>query len=370
MLVDLRTPPGQSVAKVVEFAQQCEEAGISGCGFNDAQMFFRDTYVVMSHVLANTKRLRVHTALTCPGPRHTSIVASAAKTVQEFGPDRFELWLGRGNAALRLVGMPQLTIKEMRDAVTKIKRFMAGERDVYTPVQGISDHVKLHHGGGEPVPLFVSAGGPIMMRMGGELGDGVLVHCPLTKEGLAEARKQIAEGAARVGKDPKQVYEVVQMRCLIRETKKDAVRSWSPLVLRLLARAEGEDWLKHHGIDYDIAPLKPKFQEAAKQLRNLYPDASHYEDREAAEKIAGVVPEELQLACGDAMAVLGDPEQVTKRVLQLKSWGVYHIYLYPIETFQFPYPELKGFREAIRPALEKFADGKSSHPALTGARPG
>jgi hypothetical protein len=160
------------------------------------------------------------------------------------------------------------------------------------------------------------------------------------------------------------------MRCLIRETKKQAVRSWSPLVLRLLARAEGEEWLKRHGINYDIAPLKAKFQEAAKQLRNLYPDASHYEDREAAEKIASVVPEELQLACGEAMAVLGDPEEVARRVLQLKSWGVYHIYLYPIETFQFPYPELKGFREAIRPALEKSAGGKSSHPALTGARPG
>jgi alkanesulfonate monooxygenase SsuD/methylene tetrahydromethanopterin reductase-like flavin-dependent oxidoreductase (luciferase family) len=208
-----------------------------------------------------------------------------------------------------------------------------------------------------------------MMRMAGELGDGVLVHCPLTSQGLTEARRQIAEGAARVGKDPKQVYEVVQMRCLVRETKKEAVRSWSPLILRLLARPEGEDWLKHHGINYNIAPLKPKFQEAAQKLRNLYPDASHYEDREAAEKIAEVVPEELQSAAGDAMAVLGDPEQVTRRVLELKRWGVYHIYLYPIETFQFPYPELKAFREAIRPALGKPEEEKSAQPTESGAAP-
>jgi alkanesulfonate monooxygenase SsuD/methylene tetrahydromethanopterin reductase-like flavin-dependent oxidoreductase (luciferase family) len=279
-------------------------------------------------------------------------VASAAKTVQEFGPDRFELWLGRGNAALRLVGIPQLTIKEMRDAITKIKSFMAGERDVYKPVQGISDHVKLHHGGGKSVPVFVSAGGPIMTRMAGELADGVLVHCALTKEGVAEARKLIAEGAARVGKNPNNIYEVVQMRCLIRETKKEAVRSWSPIVLRLLARPGGEEWLLERGIDYDIRPLKAKFKEAAEQLRNLYPDASHYEDREAAEKIASVVPEELQIAAGDAMAVLGNPDQVTKRIMELQNFGVYHVYLYPIETFQFPEPELKAFREVIGPALK------------------
>jgi 5,10-methylenetetrahydromethanopterin reductase len=362
MRVDLRTPPGQSVAKVIEFAQECEEAGFSGCGFNDAQMFFRDTYVVMSHVLANTRRLRVHPALTCPGPRHTSVVASAAKTVQEFGPERFELWLGRGNAALRLVGIPQLTIKEMRDAVCKIKAFMAGERDVYKPVEGISDHVRLHHSGGKRVPVFVSAGGPIMMRMAGELGDGVLMHCSLTKSGIAEARKLIAEGAARVSKDPKTVYEVVQMRCLVRETKKEAIRSWSPIVLRQLSRPGAEEWLAARGIDFDIGPFKSKIKEAAEQLRNLYPDASHYEDREAAEKIASVVPEELQRAAGDAMAVLGNPEEVTARILELESYGVYHVYLYPIETFQLPHPELKAFREVIGPALKRSADKEAIPP--------
>jgi alkanesulfonate monooxygenase SsuD/methylene tetrahydromethanopterin reductase-like flavin-dependent oxidoreductase (luciferase family) len=353
--VDLRTPPSQPVAKIVAFAQECEEAGFSGCGFNDAQMYFRDTYVVMSHVLANTKRLRVHPALTCPGPRHTSLVASSAKTVQEFGPDRFELWLGRGNAALRMVGIPQLTIKEMRDSITKIKRFMAGEVGVYTPTQTHSKQVRLHHGGGTAVPVYVSAAGPIMMRMAGELGDGVLLSCPLTVEGLASARKLVAEGAARVGKDPSAVHEVVQMRCLIRETRKEAVRAWSPILLRQLARDDAEAWLQERGIDYNLRPLKAELNEAAERLEQLYPDASHYEDPDAAERIASVIPEDLQEAAGDTMAVLGDPEQVAKRMLQLEGLGIEHVYLYPIQTFQLPEPELKAFREVIGPALKKSA---------------
>ncbi len=188
MKVDLRTPPSQPVSEVVKFAKKCEEAGFSGCGFNDAQMFFRDPFVVMSQVLQNTTTLRAHPALTCPGPRHTSVIAASAKTVQEFGPDRFELWLGRGNAAPRMVGLPQLRVGEMRDAIIKMRAFMAGEWDVYQPSEADSDKVRLHHGGGPAVPIYLAARGPMVTRLAGELCDGALLTCPPTPEGIARAR--------------------------------------------------------------------------------------------------------------------------------------------------------------------------------------
>ncbi len=351
MQVDLRTPPSQPIAEVVKFAQRCEEAGFSGCGFNDAQMYFRDTYVVMSQVLQNTERLRVHPALTCPGPRHTSIVASSAKTVQEFGPDRLELWLGRGNAALRMVGIPQLRVSEMRDAITKIRAFMAGEWDVYEPTEGIAERVRLHHSGGTPVPIYMAAGGPMVTRLAGELCDGVLLTCPPSAAGLAQSRTWLAEGAARVGRDVSEVHQVLQMRCLVRDTRKQAVRAWSPNLIRILAGSGAEEWLKQRGIDYDIAPLEAKVQEANAKLRELYPDPSHIQDWEAGERLAEAIPEELQAAMGDKMAVLGDPDQVTKRMKDLQELGVNHIYMYPVETFRFPEPERRAFQEVIGPAL-------------------
>ena len=289
MKVDLRTPPSQPVAEVVRFAQKCEEAGFWGCGFNDAQMYFRDTYVVMSQVLQNTERLRVHPALTCPGPRHTSIVASSAKTVQEFGPDRFELWLGRGNAALRMVGIPQLRVSEMRDSILKIRAFMAGEWRVYEPTQGISDRVRMHHGGGGPGPIYLAARGPKVTRLAGELCDGVLMTCPPTAEGIARSSRLLAAGGARAGRDVSAVHEVLAMHCLVRDTRKQAVRAWSPNLVPILVRPDSEDWLRQRGIDYDIAPLKPKIQDAYARLDKMYPNAGHIEDWEAGEKLAEVI---------------------------------------------------------------------------------
>ncbi len=351
MQVDLRTPPAQPVAEIVKFAQRCEEAGFSGCGLNDTQSNYRDTYVVMSHVLQNTDRLRVHPALTCPGPRHTSVVASSAKTVQEFGPDRFELWLGRGYAALRMVGLPQIRVGEMRDAVIRIKAFMAGEWGVFEPADGIADRVKLYHGGGVPVPIYLAAGGPLTTRLAGELCDGVLISCQLTTEGIAQSRKWLAEGATRSGRDVSQVHQVFEMRCLIRDTHTEAVRAWSPMLIAILAGATAEEWLKQRGIDYDITSLKPRIQEAYVKMQAMYPDARHIEDWDAGMKLAEVIPYELQEAMGDKMAVLGDPDQVTRRMKDLEGMGIAHIYMYPCETFRLPEEELRAFQEVVGPAL-------------------
>ncbi len=351
MKVDLRTPPSQPVSEVVRFAQSCEEAGFSGCGFNDAQMFFRDPFVVMSQVLQNTTTLRVHPALTCPGPRHTSVIASSAKTVQEFGPDRFELWLGRGNAAPRMVGLPQLRIGEMRDAINKIRAFMAGEWNVYQPAEADSDRVRLHHGGGSPVPIYLAARGPMVTRLAGELCDGALLTCPPTPDGIGKARGWLAEGAARVGRAVSDIHEVVEVRCLVRPTREQAVRAWSPNLIPILARSTAEQWLGDRGIEYDIAPVRQGVQESYSKLQTMYADVQHVEDWDAAEGLAEVIPFELQEAMGDRMAVLGDPDQVASHMLMLSGIGVRHIYMYAVETFRLPEPERQGFHDVIAKAL-------------------
>ena len=84
MQIDLRIASSKPVSEIVDFARRCEEAGFSGLGFVDSHTFLRDVYVVMAQVLQHTERIRVRPAVTCPGPRHTSVIASVAKTVQEL----------------------------------------------------------------------------------------------------------------------------------------------------------------------------------------------------------------------------------------------------------------------------------------------
>ena len=364
MQVDLRIPSSKPVAEIVDFARRCEDAGFSGLGFVDSHTFLRDVYVVMAQVLQNTERIRVRPAVTCPGPRHTSVIASVAKTVQEFGPGRFELWLGRGGSANFLIGLSGLRLAEIRQAIVEIKAFMAGEWDVYRPTGSVqkygsetgtstrAEHVRLYHGGGEPVPVFLTASGPVNARLAGELCDGVLIHPAMANgEQIGALRKWAGEGAALAGRQASEVHEVLQMEGLVRDTLREAVRAWSPRLVTPLAKPSGQEWLEQLGIDYDISPIKANLQEAAAKLLTFYPDNNHMEDWQGAEKIAEVVPYELQEALVDKTAVVGDPDSVTRRMKELEDLGVDHIYLYPAESFSLPEHELRAFKEVIGPAF-------------------
>ncbi len=333
-------------------------------GFVDSHTFLRDVYVVMAQVLQNTERIRVRPAVTCPGPRHTSVIASVAKTVQELGPDRFELWLGRGGSANFLVGLPGLRLPEIRKAITEIKAFMAGDWDVYQPAESVqkygsetgtskrAEHVRLYHGGGELVPVYLTASGPMNARVAGELCDGVLIHPTMpNEEQIRLLRQWVAEGAALAGRQASDVHEVLQMEGLVRDTLKEAVRAWSPRLVTPLAKASGQEWLNRLGIDYDLTSFKDKLQNAADELLTFYPDNNHMEHWQAAEKVAEVVPYELQEALVEKIAIAGDPDLVTRRMKELERLGINHIYIYPAESFTLPEQELRAFKEVIGPAF-------------------
>lgn len=365
MEVHLRVPPCKPVSDIVQFCQRAEEAGFSGVGFVDSQMYLRDTYVVMASVLQGTERLKVHPALTCPGPRHTSVIASAAKTVQEFGPDRFELWLGRGGSASRGVGLPQLKISEMADAIRQIRALLEGEPGVFEGSEGFAEAglgartyfdsgsgPRMYLAGGEHIPIVLAAGGPLVSKLAGSLCDGVLLCSAPTLDGINEMREWVAEGAASADRHPASVHEWLQMRCLVRDTREEAVRAWSPNLPAVLTSPKAEQWLADRGIDFELTEqLKEDALRAHDAIRRLYPEEIHVMDWEAAVDICRFIPYELQEAMGDAMAVLGTPDEVVDRMKILEGYGCERIYLYPCWTFQLPEPELRAFQEVIGPAF-------------------
>ena len=349
MKVDLRTPPSHPVTEVVAFAQQCEEAGFHACGFNDSQLYFRDAFVVAAQVLANTERLVVHPALTCPGPRHTSVIVSAAKTVQEFGPARYELWLGRGDAAVSTIGHAPLTLSATRQAVSEIKRTMAGEWGVWG-----DSHVHLHHSDGPPIPVFLAGRGPKVIGIAGELCDGVMLGVPPNAESIAQARGWLADGAAKAERDPAAIEVVLEVRTMIRDTRRLAHRTHAPKLLPNLVGDDSQDWLAKRGIDYNLTPIKARLRDGWEKMQQLAPAASHPYDWSAAEDIAAAaIPEELQAAAGDTMAVLGDPDYVAAKYLEFQAMGIDRIYLYANLSFQWPEDERRAFAEVIGPTLAR-----------------
>lgn len=55
------------------------------------------------------------------------------------------------------------------------------------------------------------------------------------------------------------------------------------------------------------------------------------------------------------MAILGDPDDVAQKSLELKALGIDRVYLYANLSFPWPEDERRAFAEGIGPALARAA---------------
>jgi len=92
----------------LESVRKAEEAGYARAYLVEGQLLWRDIYVYMTHGLAATERIPFGTAVTNPRTRHYSVIASAHATLAELYPGRVVLGMGRGDNAVRTLGLKQV----------------------------------------------------------------------------------------------------------------------------------------------------------------------------------------------------------------------------------------------------------------------
>ena len=95
----------QDFAECMASVRKAEEAGYSHAWFIDSQILWQDCVVYMASALAATERIVVGTAVTNPYTRHVTTTASAFATLAELYPGRLALGIGRGDSAVRTMGL-------------------------------------------------------------------------------------------------------------------------------------------------------------------------------------------------------------------------------------------------------------------------
>jgi alkanesulfonate monooxygenase SsuD/methylene tetrahydromethanopterin reductase-like flavin-dependent oxidoreductase (luciferase family) len=143
-------------------------------------------------------------------------LATQAATVGQVSGGNFVLGLGTGGYGAAFwegAGLPNRPLAVMRDYVSVLRRLFAGETVSH---EGPAVHLQ-HYGLGRstpPVPVFLGALGPGMLRLAGECADGVLLNWAST-EAIAWSAERVAEGAARAGRAPDQVPIMMYIRVCV-----------------------------------------------------------------------------------------------------------------------------------------------------------
>lgn len=157
--------------------------------------------------------------------------AMSAATLNEITDGRFILGIGTGGAyrpeSRTSVGFPDSPpISLMRDYLTIIKRLLSGNEVNYTGKSMRLNGIKLGLTNASRTPIYAAALGPQMLKLSGELADGVCLNW-CTPEQVSWSRTLVSEGAHRANRDPETIPLVSYIRVSVDDNVEKSRRAFA-----------------------------------------------------------------------------------------------------------------------------------------------
>lgn len=327
-MVGIRVPPGRPVPELARFAALCEEAGLGGVGVPDHHHVGRDAYVTLAAMAQATKRVTLFPATSNVVTRHPLVIASLVNSLYEVAPGRVMLTVAPGFLSVEKAGEPKARRDRLREAVLALRGLLG---DGHATLDG-HDLELVNHPAGVRVMMFAS--GPKMLELAGEVADGVFMLVGLDERSVSAARRHIARGAERTGRDPGEIEEVFIVPIVVDDG--DGARAWAKAWFR-----SGHQWLK-----YPSASNLHWLRYAGVDLPDDY-DPDSISDR-LADRIC------------DAFGLFGPPGHCADRLLLARERiGLRHAFLFPAHTwashYELPRAAVEAYGEYIGPALRRAA---------------
>ena len=185
-----------SVERTIALTQQAEAAGFTYGWFWDNHVLWREIYPLLTVLATTTTTMRLGACVTNPTTRDPSVTASVLATLQEVSGGRMDLGMGRGDGAVRLLGLPPTKLKTMEHAIEVIRELAEGRSVDYKGTEldlTWTDRSKL--------PVWVAGYGPMALALTGRVADGLILQIgdPALVEWMAGTMRRAATEA---GRDP------------------------------------------------------------------------------------------------------------------------------------------------------------------------
>ncbi len=201
--------PEDNVGRIVELACEAERLGYERCWVYDEGLVTRDPYVVMSAIAARTERIQLGTGITNPYTRHPAVTAASVATLDELSGGRAFLGLGAGGSiTLGPLGIPRKKpLLATREAIETTRRLYQGDAVSYEGETVNLVDARIEYARPD-IEIWLAGRGPKMLRMGGELADGVVLDF-LHKEYIQEYVDLVHEGAQGSDSKPRICYSTM-----------------------------------------------------------------------------------------------------------------------------------------------------------------
>lgn len=304
MRVSLGLYPDQAAGGVVRTGVLAEALGYHGIWLADSHLLWREPYTILGALAAQTRTIRLATAVTNPLTRHPTVTASAFCTLAELSDGRAVVGISIGDSSLRTMGLTPATVDRLSRTVADLRELLQGRR-ICLP-EGRS--AQLAFAGGYDIPIYVAATGPRMLRLAGQIADGVILMNGVAPDLIQAASALVAAGAVEAGRDPGAVRRVVWAAChASNDSPEKSVAAVKYNVARTILRNIP-------------GPIDAATRAVAEMVRERYDYAQH---GAADADFAALIPDDLV----PRFAFAGTPRAVSAQLDALRDIGVEEVAL-------------------------------------------
>ena len=188
--------PTQPPLELLETVKLAERLGYSHIWLGDSQVIWREVYVNLGAAAVTTERVILGAGVTNPITRDITVTASALAALSELTGGRVALGIGAGDSSLETIGRRPATLAQLEQSIAAVRRLLAGELVTMGAGEVQMDWARV-----APVPVFIGASGPRILRLAGKIADGVIMLAGTDPEYLRQAMECVRRGATEAGRD-------------------------------------------------------------------------------------------------------------------------------------------------------------------------
>jgi 5,10-methylenetetrahydromethanopterin reductase len=312
-IASLGGEPGQRYLEQVKLA---ERLGFHAFFHNDKK-WARDLFSRLGAATQVTSRIGLGTSVIDPYTRHPALMAQATATLAELAPGRFRVVMGSGSHFETLPGYGNARpVAALRESTQLMRALWAGEK---LTLDG--EVVKFKDGAldwkpSSAPPLYIASRGPQILKLAGEIADGVLIGSFATVPGIEYAKQHILPGLELA----KRSWSDIRMCSWIYLSVLD--RADDPVPEGIKRGVSFAFWSSRKVLSRMADELAP---DISPEFRKFIHEAPHDWSPQIMAELRSLVPRGII----DSLAVVGTAEQIVERLRKLEAAGIQEVIIWP-----------------------------------------
>lgn len=321
---------------LIRLVGECEKAGFETFWIAD-ERFCMEADSSLAFCSAFTKHIALGPGVTDPYTRHPALTAMAIGTLDHLSGGRAVLGLGAGHSGFHELYLERIhTAQAIRETVQVVRGLLAGERVTMDGKMIKIRDAKLDFSPRGQVPIIVASNGRLVIRVAGEVADGVMSSSVLIQPRIDEVLKLVEEGLQISGRKRLDFTVWSRLNIIIHPDRQKALQAPKPSVYGLITgRYPDMSMFEHMGL------FLPD------DLRHTVETVGYTRDKEKLSWIIKQIPDEFV----EKTCLVGTPSEIVDKLRNLEAAGFDGVALYPIPVEgQTVFDVLKVVVEEIIPA--------------------